>query len=77
MGIHCFLNFGDICHIYSRDMGYYFQNNLGDMGYWDPFQGLSIMCGPEILVKVLLVVQSSKNYNAEFLRLFMLSNFQI
>ena len=22
MGMQCFLNFGDICHIYFRDMGY-------------------------------------------------------
>ena len=25
MGIQCFLNFGDICHIYFRDMGYFFK----------------------------------------------------
>ena len=23
MGIKCFLNLGDICHIYFRDMGYF------------------------------------------------------
>ena len=23
MGIQCFLNFGDICHIYIRDMGFF------------------------------------------------------
>ena len=23
MGIQCFLNFRDICHIYLRDMGYF------------------------------------------------------
>ena len=23
MGIQCFLNFEDICHIYFRDMGYF------------------------------------------------------
>ena len=25
MGIQSFLNFGDICHIYFRDMGYFFK----------------------------------------------------
>ena len=29
MGIQCFLNFGNIRHIYFRDMGY-FQNNKWD-----------------------------------------------
>ena len=23
IGIQCFLNFGDFCHIYLRDMGYF------------------------------------------------------
>ena len=25
IGIQCFLNFGDICYIYFRDMGYFFK----------------------------------------------------
>ena len=27
MGIQCFLNIGDICHIYFRDMGYFSNND--------------------------------------------------
>ena len=32
MGIHCFLNVKDICHIYFMDMGYFFKIIKG---IWD------------------------------------------
>ena len=45
MGIQCFLNFGDICHIYFRDMGFFFKIIKG---IWDTgtpsFQGFIIKC---------------------------------
>ena len=42
MGIQGFLNFGDICHIYFRDMGYFpkYLKGYGILG--PPFQGFII-----------------------------------
>ena len=39
MGIQCFLNFGDICHIYFRDMGYFSESfkGYGILGPPPPF----------------------------------------
>ena len=42
MEIQCFLNFGEICPIYFRDMGYIFKIIKGVWDNGTPFQGLSI-----------------------------------
>ena len=36
MGIQCFLNFGDTCHIYFRDVGYFFQITKKMWDTWTP-----------------------------------------
>ena len=41
MWIQYFLNFGDICHIYFRDMAYFFKIIKGIWDTGTPFQGLS------------------------------------
>ena len=41
IGIQCFLNFGDICHIYFRDMGYVFKIIKEIWNTGTPFHGLT------------------------------------
>ena len=43
IGIQCFLNFGDICHIYLRDMGYFFKTIKGIWDTGTSSQGLSLI----------------------------------
>ena len=65
MGIQCFLNFGDICHIYFRDMGY-FSKNLKKLGILGPLPLQGLIFAPELRVQLIRIQHTSQSQRHDF-----------
>ena len=67
IGLQCFLKFGDICHIYFRDMGYFSKllTGYGILGPPPPFQSLNTRSA-DTLIKLRLHDCVKYNYVDQF-----------